>query len=136
MKVVLCLLVVGISSFRSNEAATTFDHAPLVYNFYDVMAQAACAARGTTTNRIWAMRRSCSGVKTCHQICNGHRLTCIHAYHVYKNPKILLENSDMQTDEGVNGLSMTNYVGGCSWRAGHCGPNYCCCEGPWNTPFP
>lgn len=54
------------------EATTTFDNTPLVYNFYDVLAQASCAAKVTEAKRVWAMRRSCTGRGTCHQICNRH----------------------------------------------------------------
>ncbi|XP_064611966.1 uncharacterized protein LOC135475932 [Liolophura sinensis] len=136
MKVALCLLTIVIAAITSSEGAVPYAYAPMLYTFHDLLAQSACAARSNETQRVWALRRSCCGVKTCNRICNEKRLLCIHAYFVDKNPLMLPRTDDRSiTEEGSNGLSMTNFMDGCSWRAGHCGPNYCCCEGKWDTIF-
>ncbi|CAH1268300.1 Hypp3851 [Branchiostoma lanceolatum] len=97
------------------------------YNYLDEIAQASCSALARTPHYVWAVPRDCHGDgKTCDQACAsaGQSLLsevgrgdieCFDAFQVRK------------TDLG---LRTYHYLqdGGCSWRANHCGPNYCCCR--------
>ncbi|XP_064594334.1 uncharacterized protein LOC135461259 [Liolophura sinensis] len=127
------MFILAFSSASIEVTATCYSY-PLVYNFYDMLAQSACTAKVSVSARVWAMRRSCPyGTKSCAQICAEKSLTCFQAYHVYKNPPILAENSNSQPDQGVPGLSMYSYDNGCDFSHPGCGPNYCCCSGPSNA---
>ncbi|XP_064594335.1 uncharacterized protein LOC135461260 [Liolophura sinensis] len=124
------ILVVTLCSAGVEVTATCYGY-PLVYNFYDMLAQSTCTAKFSGSDNVWALRRTCpGGTKSCYQICAEKTLTCFQAYHVYKNPPILAENSNSQPDQGVPGLSMYSYDNGCDFSHPGCGPNYCCCSGP------
>ncbi|XP_064595246.1 uncharacterized protein LOC135461898 [Liolophura sinensis] len=133
MAALLLILVLALSSASIKVTATCYGY-PLVYNFYDMLAQSACAAKYSGNARVWALRRSDPITrKSCNQICAEKSLSCFQVYYVYKNPPILAENSNSnsQSDEGVPGLSMYAYTNGCGNSGG--GPNYCCCFGPENA---
>ncbi|XP_078578626.1 uncharacterized protein LOC144863378 isoform X1 [Branchiostoma floridae x Branchiostoma japonicum] len=113
------------------------------YNYYDEMAQSICTAATNQPSFIFAIRRDCrsngDGL-TCNAMCTSRRAAmitsvgnqgstsaCIDAIHLYKNRPVL--SSDHQAGAGKIGLAAYHYFsGGCSWKANHCGPNYCCCR--------
>ncbi|CAH1246134.1 Hypp7661 [Branchiostoma lanceolatum] len=113
------------------------------YNYYDELAQSICTAATNQPSFIFAIRRDCrpngDGVM-CNAMCKSRRAAmisavgnqgstseCIDAVHVYKNRPVL--SPDHEADAGKVGLAAYRYYsGGCTWRANHCGPNYCCCR--------
>ncbi|CAH1246102.1 Hypp7657 [Branchiostoma lanceolatum] len=113
------------------------------YNYYDELAQSICTASTNQPLFIFAIRRDCrpngDGLM-CNAMCKSRRAAmisamgnqgstseCFDAVHVYKNRPVL--SPDHETDAGKVGLAAYRYYsGGCTWRANHCGPNYCCCR--------
>lgn len=61
------------------EDVTALDYMPVLYNFYDVLAEAGCMGwvKDNQAVGVWAMRRSCNGVKTCNEVCNYNRQVCV-----------------------------------------------------------
>ncbi|XP_066276037.1 collectin-12-like isoform X2 [Branchiostoma lanceolatum] len=114
------------------------------YNYRDELAQSICTAATDRPSFIFAIRRDCSGPSgdglTCNDMCTSRRAAmraavgnqgstseCIDGVHVYVNRPVL--SPDHKTGAGQVGLAAFRYFsGGCTWRANHCGPNYCCCR--------
>ena len=46
----------------------------LINSEKDIMAQSACVGLTTQSGHIFAVRRTCSGTKTCHLICTSTAL--------------------------------------------------------------
>ncbi|XP_063415621.1 uncharacterized protein LOC134697340 [Mytilus trossulus] len=114
----------------------------LTYNYFDEMAQSYCASR--SLGYVFSLRRNCAGrANTCEEICAGaktellasinyqrKRVKCFDAYHISKYHSKLRDNpSSWQPDAEKVNLKTYGYGnGGCTWKANHCGPNYCCCK--------
>ncbi|XP_064611922.1 uncharacterized protein LOC135475901 [Liolophura sinensis] len=132
MRLTLCLLVVGMLGLSGSEDVRVDDYMPLVYNFYDMIAEAACVSKAPVKpTMVWAIRRNC-GAEICREVCSVNRLRCFYGFIVKKTPKIL--HADSNKDEGIDGLGSIFFSedAGCTHSTG-CGPNYCCCEGEKKT---
>ena len=116
-------------------------------NYFDEMAQSMCTSVTDRPSFVFAVRRNCAGgtgaAPTCDDICRtakpamseriNHQRTkfdCFDAYRVGKTPTILTPNpTRLQPDAGKPFMTAYRYFkGGCTWKADHCGPNYCCCR--------
>ncbi|VDI53377.1 Hypothetical predicted protein [Mytilus galloprovincialis] len=114
----------------------------LTYNYFDEMAQSYCASQ--SSGWVFALRRDCArGADTCNNICASAknailasisnqrtRVSCFDGYHVGKNHNRIRDNpSTAQPDSNTVIFKTYGYgSGGCTWKANHCGPNYCCCK--------
>eukprot|EP00058_Branchiostoma_floridae_P022878 XP_002608368.1 hypothetical protein BRAFLDRAFT_91327 [Branchiostoma floridae] len=113
------------------------------YNYRDILAQSICTAATNQLSFVFAIRRNCGGNGdglTCNAMCASRRAAmiaavgnqgrtseCFDAVLVYGNRPVL--SSDHNTDAGEVGPAAYRYFSrGCTWRANHCGPNYCCCR--------
>ncbi|XP_052788240.1 uncharacterized protein LOC128223040 [Mya arenaria] len=107
------------------------------------MAQSYCAAKVPGAEWVFALRRDCTMAPTCNTICANAKASilstisnqrksvgCFDAFNVIKSHPILIPNAEFdQPDSGKVNLGSYSYgSGGCTWRANHCGPNYCCCK--------
>ncbi|XP_060558254.1 uncharacterized protein LOC132718560 [Ruditapes philippinarum] len=113
----------------------------LSYSYFDEMAQTYCASK--SPGWVFAIRRNCHHAPTCEAMCAAAKssilgtiahqrknVSCYDAFHIPKNHALLKANpgSD-QPDSGKVNIGTYGYgKGGCTWRANHCGPNYCCCK--------
>lgn len=88
-----------------------------------ILAQAACVALRPGGGWTFAVKRTCSGTRTCAQICEGltesqaGRLGCFESLHIYGN-------QPAESTQQV-GLKVHKYR---NCHASSCGPNYCCCK--------
>ncbi|CAH1257161.1 Hypp1788 [Branchiostoma lanceolatum] len=108
-------------------------------DYSQVIAQAACSGViGAESAYIWAVPRDCSATgdgMTCDQVCQEHQRTlldqtssrrphvfCFDAFQLH-----FIRTFEMDYTKTYH----YQRVQGCSWRANHCGPNYCCCRTPY-----
>ncbi|XP_035673562.1 uncharacterized protein LOC118413977 [Branchiostoma floridae] len=108
-------------------------------DYSQVIAQAACSGViGAESAYIWAVPRDCTATgdgMTCNQVCRVHQRTLLDQTssrrpHVFCFDAFQLHF--IRTSE--TGYTKTYHYGGvqgCSWRANHCGPNFCCCRTPY-----
>ncbi|XP_028405433.1 uncharacterized protein LOC114527920 [Dendronephthya gigantea] len=114
-------------------------------NYLDEMATSACVAMGSTGSLYFAVRRTCtsSNTQNCHSLCTSHQVRkeaqiwnpnkllnskCVESLHVYKGRPSLADNKNADTDVNKVGLAIYRYH---SCHSSSCGPNYCCCSGPY-----
>ena len=113
-------------------------------NYLDEMANSACVAMGTKGGLYFAVRRECKAGPSCYSICTSNTIRkqgqiwdknklldteCVESLHVYKQRPSLADNKDQDTDVNKVGLAIYRYK---TCHTTGCGPNYCCCTGPYN----
>uniref|UniRef100_A0A7M5XBV8 Uncharacterized protein n=1 Tax=Clytia hemisphaerica TaxID=252671 RepID=A0A7M5XBV8_9CNID len=143
MKQVIAVMFLTLSIIATSLILQSNAHG-LSYNYYDEIAQSYCASRYKQPAFIFAIRRDCAGVgPPCIEICKKatpeaiktinyqqKNLACFDALSINKKHNHLaIDTTSRQPDAGR--VAMTTYgygMGGCVWKANHCGPNYCCCR--------